>query len=180
MISTGSEGRMGCEGDINLFERIHSLKNISYLNAHMWSLNWRWIDPKDMDGTIDSTIVKCQDYLNEHIEVAKKLNKPLVLEEFGLPRDGAEIKRGTSTKHRDRLYESIFSSVVESSKTNGVFAGCNFWSWGGEAKQIEGQMYWHKDMDYSGDPPQEAQGLNSVYDDDDSTIEIIKNNTNSL
>ncbi len=180
MISTGSEGRMGCEGDIELFERIHSLENISYLNAHMWSLNWSWIDRTDMDGSIDSTIATCTDYLNEHIEVAQRVNKPLVVEEFGLPRDNMQIKRGTATTHRDRLYRNVFAMVIESAKTNGVFAGCNFWSWGGEAEQIEGQEFWQKDMDYSGDPPQEAQGLNSVYVDDLSTLAIIKENIDLL
>ncbi len=180
MISTGSEGRMGCEGDIELFERIHALENISYLNAHMWSLNWSWIDDEDMDGTIDGTIAKCEAYLNEHIEVADRLNKPLVVEEFGLPRDNAAIARGTTTAHRDRLYECVFAFVKSASKTGGKFAGCNFWSWGGEAEQIPGREFWQKDMDYSGDPPQEAQGLNSVYVDDESTLAVIKNTIDLL
>ncbi len=180
MISTGSEGQMGCEGDLELFERIHALENISYINAHMWSLNWSWIDRTDMDGSIDSTIAKCTDYLNEHIEVAQLLNKPLVVEEFGLPRDNMQIKRGTATTHRDRLYRNVFAMVVESAKTGGVFAGCNFWSWGGYAEQIEGREFWQAGMDYSGDPPQEAQGLNSVYVDDLSTLAIIKESIDLL
>ncbi len=175
MISTGSEGRMGCEGDIELFEKIHALENISYINAHMWSLNWSWIDKDDMDGTIVGAIEKCDNYLAEHIAIADKLQKPLVFEEFGLPRDNAVIERGTSTKHRDRLYKRVFDTVVESANAGGTFAGCNFWSWGGEAEQIPGREFWQKDMDYSGDPPQEAQGLNSVYVDDESTLEIIRN-----
>ncbi|MFI3303346.1 MAG: beta-mannosidase [Rikenellaceae bacterium] len=180
MISTGSEGRMGCEGDIELFERIHALDNISYLNAHMWSLNWSWIDANDMDGTIDGAIEKCDSYIVEHVAIADKLNKPLVFEEFGLPRDNAEIKRGTPTAHRDRLYKTVFDKIVKSSHSGGKFAGCNFWSWGGEATQIEGERYWRKEMDYSGDPPQEAQGLNSVYVDDVSTLEVIREAVNSL
>ncbi len=180
MISTGSEGRMGCEGDIELYERIHALENISYMNAHMWSLNWSWIDRQDMDGTIDGAVAKCEDYLSEHIAIAEQLNKPLVFEEFGLPRDGGVITRGTPTSHRDRIYQTVFDMIVSSAKSGGKFAGCNFWAWGGNAEQIEGRPYWQSDMDYSGDPPQEEQGLNSVYSDDATTVEIIKATTNQL
>ncbi|MFR9545396.1 MAG: beta-mannosidase [Rikenellaceae bacterium] len=180
MISTGSEGRMGCEGDIELFDRIHSLENISYINAHMWSLNWSWIKRDNMDGTIDGAVEKCKDYLAEHIAVAEKINKPLVFEEFGLPRDNGVIKRGTPTSHRDRIYKTVFEIIVNSAANSGKLAGCNFWAWGGDAQQIEGQDYWQSDMDYSGDPPQEEQGLNSVYMDDMTTIEIIKNATTQL
>ncbi len=180
MISTGSEGRMGCEGDIELFERIHALENISYLNAHMWAKNWSWIDSDDMDGTIDLAIEKCKSYLSEHIALAEKLGKPLVFEEFGLPRDNAEILRGTPTAHRDRLYGTVFEVIEESAQNGGALAGCNFWAWGGESKQIEGKEFWEKGMEYCGDPAQEAQGLNSVYSDDNTTIEIIKNTVNSI
>ncbi len=174
LISTGSEGRMGCEGDIELFTKIHALPNISYLNAHMWSLNWSWIDRNDMEGSIDGTIQQCRDYLVEHIAIAEQLQKPLVVEEFGLPRDNMQIRRGTPTTMRDRLYTEVFEMVANSSSEGGVFAGCNFWSWGGEAAQVTGQEFWQRGMDYAGDPPQEAQGLNSVYIDDTTTLEIIK------
>ncbi len=174
LISTGSEGRMGCEGDIELFTKIHALPNISYLNAHMWSLNWSWIDRNDMEGSIDGTIQQCRDYLVEHIAIAEQLQKPLVVEEFGLPRDNMQIRRGTPTTMRDRLYTEVFEMVAKASSEGGVFAGCNFWSWGGEAAQVTGQEFWQRGMDYAGDPPQEAQGLNSVYIDDTTTLEIIK------
>ncbi|MFI3293701.1 MAG: hypothetical protein SNI70_09310 [Rikenellaceae bacterium] len=103
-----------------------------------------------------------------------EFRQTLVVEEFGLPRDDYQIKRGSTTTCRDRLYKTLFDAILKSSKEEGVFAGCNFWSWGGEAAQIEGQEFWQRGMDYAGDPPQEAQGLNSVYIDDTTTLEIIK------
>lgn len=180
MISTGSEGRMGCERDMELFERIHKLENISYVNAHMWSLNWSWIDRTDIDGSIDRAIEKCKSYINDHVKSSEAMNKPLVLEEFGMPRDNMEIKRGTPTTNRDKLYKTVFTEIVNSSKTNGALAGCNFWAWGGEAEQIPGKEHWEKGMVYCGDPAQEPQGLNSVYVDDYSTIKIIKETINLL
>lgn len=53
------------------------------------------------------------------------------------------------------------------------FAGCNFWAWGGFAGQNPDHVFWEKGDDYTGDPAQEQQGLNSVFATD-STIEIIK------
>lgn len=41
------------------------------------------------------------------------MNKPLVLEEFGLPRDSVMFDRKSSTVLRDRYYEEIFEIVKE-------------------------------------------------------------------
>ena len=54
----------------------------------------------------------------------------------------------------------------------GMVAGCNFWGWGGLAEP-EHEM-WQRGDDYTGDPAQEAQGLNSVFACDSSTIATIK------
>ena len=48
-----------------------------------------------------------------------------------------------------------------------------FWAWGGFAGQNPDHVFWEKGDDYTGDPAQEQQGLNSVFATD-STIEIIK------
>ena len=54
----------------------------------------------------------------------------------------------------------------------GYFAGCNFWGWGGQAQPKHEQ--WEPGDDYTGDPAQEAQGLNSVFSSDTSTVNVIK------
>lgn len=41
------------------------------------------------------------------------MNKPLVLEEFGLPRDSVMFDRKSSTTLRDRYYGEIFEIVKE-------------------------------------------------------------------
>ena len=45
------------------------------------------------------------------------------------------------------------------------------WGWGGFAKPKHEQ--WQVGDDYTGDPAQEAQGLNSVFSTDISTLAII-------
>lgn len=51
-------------------------------------------------------------------------------------------------------------------------AGVNFWGWGGYAEPAH--RAWEPGDDYTGDPAQEDQGLNSVFATDKSTLEIIR------
>lgn len=81
---------------------------------------------------------------------------------------------------RNAYYEYIFSQVVEQAKTLSSFAGCNFWGWGGLASLSEKNEYWQPGDDYTGDPAQEQQGLNSVFASDTATIHLIQIYTQSL
>jgi mannan endo-1,4-beta-mannosidase len=67
----------------------------------------------------------------------------------------------------------MFEFVAESSKSNGVVAGANFWAFGGTARPIKSQIFWKKGNDYMGDPPMEEQGLNTVFDSDKTTWAVI-------
>ena len=49
-----------------------------------------------------------------------------------------------------------------------------FWGWGGFANPSEEYEYWKPGDDYTGDPAQEQQGLNSVFASDSTTITLIK------
>ncbi len=172
MVSTGSEGKWGCEGDVEMFEKIHSCPDIDYLTIHIWPYNWGWIrqghEVEDVWAAIDSTA----DYIDMHVEIARRLGKPVVVEEFGFPRDGFLFAKGTPTLGRDAYYGYMFSRVVDSAYEGDVFAGVNFWGWGGLAAQ-SGNVYWQRGDDYCGDPAQEQQGLNSVYISDRSTVKAV-------
>jgi mannan endo-1,4-beta-mannosidase len=174
MLTIGSEGQWGCEMDMSLFEQIHADPNIDYLTMHIWPKNWSWLDVKDMPGTLQNSIDKTAEYMNNHIDVARKLNKPIVLEEFGFPRDHHEYNLKDSTSLRDRYYAAIFYKVQQSAVEKDVLAGCNFWAWGGSGRPNPVHVYWAKGDDYLGDPAQEEQGLNSVFDSD-TTVKVVKN-----
>ncbi len=94
------------------------------------------------------------------------------MEEFGYPRDGFSFSLKSSTQGRDGFYKFVFNLVGDNAAKGGKFAGCNFWAWGGFAKPQHEQ--WQVGDDYTGDPAQEAQGLNSVFSSDKSTLKIIK------
>ena len=181
LVTTGSEGKFGCEMDIQLFERIHALPSIDYLCIHIWPYTWTWIGPfispnseaklrqpaQMLERGVEVACQKTEAYINEHLQVAKRLQKPLVLEEFGYPRDGFEIALGTPVTARDRYYQFVLSQMDSTG-----LAGINFWAWGGNAKPIHPS--WQPWDPYTGDPAQEEQGLYSVFQSDAGTLSIIR------
>jgi mannan endo-1,4-beta-mannosidase len=172
LLSTGNEGARGCEGKIDLYERLHADPNIDYCTIHIWPKNWRWLDVKDMPGSLDGCIKNTNEYVEQHVAIAHKLGKPLVLEEFGFPRDGHAYTLESTTASRDKYYENIFGAIVRSRDDGGALAGCNFWTFGGVGRPTPGKTFWAKGAELLGDPPQEEQGLNSVFDVD-TTIAVV-------
>lgn len=179
LVSSGSEGAWGCEGDITLYEKIHSDPNIDYLNIHIWPYNWSWVKTDSLQELLPQAKINTKEYIDEHLAIAGKYKKPLVLEEFGFPRDGFLFSKETSTTARDEYYSYVFDLIRQERENGGLFAGCNFWAWGGFAEQAPGHIYWEKGDDYTGDPAQEEQGLNSVFATD-STVGIIKSENEKL
>lgn len=175
MISTGSEGFYGCEWDMALCERIHALDEISYINCHVWPYNWKWMRGDNMVADLDRSCANTKEYIDMHIDLGRSINKPVVVEEFGMPRDNMDFHKGSPVVCRDKYYTFVFDLILKDKEQNGPFAGCNFWSWGGFAKtNVEDHEYWAKGDDYTGDPAQEQQGLNSIFFEDRSTLNIIR------
>ncbi|HVF30490.1 MAG TPA: cellulase family glycosylhydrolase, partial [Pyrinomonadaceae bacterium] len=167
LVTIGHEGSIGTES-LELFEDIHADRNVDYLTLHIWPKNWAWFAEGQLPGDFPMVVKRTEDYIREHIVVAKRLNKPLVIEEFGLPRDGMSFDPSSSTTLRDRYYTRIFSFI------GGPVAGANFWAFGGRARPVKGQVFWKQGDDRMGDPPMEEQGLNTVFDSDGSTWVVIR------
>jgi mannan endo-1,4-beta-mannosidase len=172
LVVIGHEGSIGTES-LKMFEEIHTDKNIDYLTIHIWAKNWGWFKEDKVAEGFPNVLEKMNAYVNEHLAIARKLDKPLVIEEFGLPRDAQSFDIASATTLRDEYYDRIFAFVAESAKTNGHIAGANFWAFGGTARPVKGQIFWKKGDDYMGDPPMEEQGLNTVFDSDKTTWAII-------
>ena len=174
LVTTGTEGVMGAEGSAELFADVHAFKPIDYLTIHIWPKNWGWFRDTTIAENLPQVISKSVAYIRQHEVIAKTLDKPLVLEEFGLPRDAQSFDPTSATTSRNKYYEAIFNEWKRSLKTNGVIAGCNFWAFGGTARPVAGQVFWKEGDDFMGDPPQEEQGLNAVFSTDNSTWKIIQ------
>lgn len=181
LVTTGSEGLEGCEEDSALFRKIHAFPEIDYICIHIWPYNWRWLGPAS--GPLTNGLAKngetsvvdsvpfasrmTRAYMDRCWDVVKDLNKPMVLEEFGYPRDGYRIELNSTTQGRDSYYEYAFSLMDE-----GKLQGCCFWAWGGYAQPKH--VRWQRWDDYVGDPAQEEQGLNAVFASDTTTLEVIR------
>lgn len=173
MVSSGSEGYHGCEQNLDLFEKIHACPDIDYMNIHIWPYNWSWVRENTLKTNLQKAIDNTDDYIDMHLEVAGRYGKPVVLEEFGFPRDDFKFAQGTPTEARDEYYSHVCGRIVEAAREGGLFAGMNFWGWGGFARQSPDNIYWKRGDDYCGDPAQEQQGLNSVYVSDTTTTKIL-------
>lgn len=174
LISTGTEGKHGFLQDMDMFERLHDNKNIDYLEMHMWPKNWSWYDINNETETTLESIDKANAYMNEHIVIAEKINKPIVMSEFGFPREKESLSKESSVENRDIFYKAIIDRIIENYNDEGALAGLNFWGFGGYAKTNPDNGKWQHGDDFSGDPPQEPQGLNTVFSSDVSTLKLIK------
>ena len=173
LVTTGNEGLAGSLQSEEIYLTAHKSKYIDYITFHLWPKNWGWFNAKRIDETYPSTIQKAINYINKHICYARKLNKPITLEEFGISRDSEFVMPSTPAAIRDKYFRTIFQLVFDSAATGAPFAGTNFWTWGGEGRAVHENAVWQKDDPFTGDPPQEPQGFNSVFDTDTSTLNII-------
>ncbi len=171
MVSTGNEGLMGCENDPALLEAVAAIPDIDYMTIHIWPYNWSWARADSLVEDLPGACAKTDEYIATHLALAQKYGQPVVVEEFGFPRDGFSPERTATTEGRDTYYRHLFSKVGKE------IAGANFWGWSGYARPRHTQ--WERGDDYAGDPAQEAQGLNGVYADD-TTVEIIKQSITNI
>lgn len=172
LLTIGNEGEMGTE-DMPLFAAIHADKNIDYATIHIWPKNWGWFRDTSIAQSFGAVQQRTAAYIDKHHTTMKSLGKPMVIEEFGLPRDSHSYKVESTTAFRDQYYGVIFEKLAVSAAAGGQIAGANFWTFSGKGRPSHKQLLWKKGDDVLGDPPVEEQGLNSVFDCDASTWNII-------
>ena len=173
LVSLGQEGTQATNGDAALVADAH--RDVDYVTAHIWPLNWSWVKGDDLAGTWPEGRRKVEAYIAAHVAVAEQSAKPLVIEEFGFPRDGEALAPTAETTFREEYYRLIYGAVEASWATGGVIAGSNFWAWNGEARAAHPDARF-KDGDraYMGDPPHEPQGWYGVFDTDAAMLEVIR------
>ena len=181
LVSTGSEGLKGSVESAEIYRTAHAVPEIDYLTAHIWPLNWSWVDAKDIPGTHAAATAKVAEYLQQHQALAKQIGKPLVIEEFGYPRDGGGYDPQASTHFKDLYYQQIYDAVLTSARTGGPIIGSNFWAWNGEGRAAHGDHRFQPgDTAWLGDPPHEPQGWYGVFDTDASMRATIKAHAEAL
>lgn len=177
LISTGSEGLMSesmLSNQGRNYTNNHKIEEIDYLTVHVWIQNWGWYKPNDVD-TLGGAQKKAIAYLDKHLKIGEKMNKPVVLEEFGISRDLENYAVEASIDARNAYFKFMFEYLEKQIEKRGVYQGINFWAWGGEGRPRVPKAVYQVGDDLIGDPPHEYQGWYSVYDRDTSTHELIKN-----
>lgn len=171
LISTGSEGLYGCESDLDLWRRIHSMPEIDYACIHLWPTNWGWASRDSVEAHVGRAIELSDRYIDLHIEAMSTAKKPLVIEEFGYPRDGFAFSPEAGTSARDVYYEHLLRRFAHDPRISGL----NFWGWNGlgRADGAANPPMWHPGADYLCDPAHEPQGMYGVFSTDASTIGIL-------
>ena len=180
LVSTGSEGMMGSLRDYDMFTIAHMSPNVDYLTFHLWPSNWSWIDHEDPHARLESGLKTSLEYIDRHIDLAGKMGKPIVLSEFGLNRDRGSYDPASGVTARDRFYQAIFDRLLERAKAGDAITGSNFWAWGGRGRTRNADWMWKAGDPFTGDPPQEAQGLFSLFDSDASTLGIVSKHAKAI
>jgi mannan endo-1,4-beta-mannosidase len=180
LVSSGSEGTVGTLQSEEYYIQAYRTPHIDYLNLHLWPLNWGWFKPDAWEKTLPQTELNAVAYINKHLALSRELNKPIVMDEFGLGRDGGNILPGTATRARDEYYRLICGVIEDSARAGAPFAGSNFWAWGGEGIARHPDGMWRRGDPFLGDPPQEPQGRNSVFVSDTSTLRILRKHAEAM
>jgi mannan endo-1,4-beta-mannosidase len=177
LVTTGSEGDIAYDNSLSAYTITHQDKNIDYLTIHIWPKNWRWFKDTAIVKSFPDIIKSTRAYVDRHVKVARALNKPMVIEEFGLPRDQHLFAKTSTTASRDRYYQYLLTQLLQSSSNKGAISGINFWGMGGFAANDPAGRIWKPGDDLTCDPGQEKQGLNAVFATDASTWKVITQTT---
>jgi mannan endo-1,4-beta-mannosidase len=182
LVTTGCEGNTPWPSWNGLdFVANHNGPDIDYATVHIWPQNWEWFDPSDPEATFPTALSAAQAYLSAHLDEAGLLGKPLVLEEFGLARDGGSYDPGASVGWRDSLLASLYASIEASAAGGGAGCGDNVWSWAGEGRPTAPfGGFWSQGDDWTGDPPHEHQGWYSIYDADSTTAAVVAGHADEM
>jgi mannan endo-1,4-beta-mannosidase len=170
LITIGQEGFISLFNDPLKFEEIHNLTHIDYATIHIWPKTWNWYNGDSKASVTDTTLEKTGRYIQQHAQICQKINKPLIIEEFGLHRDGNIFNPESSVHNRNTYYQFVLNYIKQNK-----LAGFNFWGGIALSENVNENGFMTPGSAYSADPPQEEQGLYGVYKTDSSTWKIIRN-----
>ncbi|KAJ2156580.1 hypothetical protein GGF46_005087 [Coemansia sp. RSA 552] len=174
LITTGAESKNGP----TWFNTMHKSRYITLASCHFWPLNWGYYNATDPTETsVDYSISKMQYFVDDVAQMARSLDMPVVLFEYGMVRDnwgensGLDgYKPSAPVTHRNRFYSAVAQHMLRAGR-DGPFAGSAFWAYAGIARPPSKPT---AELTWTGDPPHEPPGWNSVYDQDTDTLDIIR------
>ena len=169
LVAVGSEGTTPFESYINVgFDETHALAEIDVITIHVWAQNWDWGDASGKER-FESALRHALPYIEDHAARARTLDKPMIIEEFGLARDMQSHDPHAATLHRD----AYFSALVRHAARLDV-SGIMPWAWSGTGRPRVHAGYWRAGDALLGDPPHEPQGWYGLYDTDETTLRLLR------
>lgn len=172
LVTTGSEGLTGTPQYAGVDPVTdHESAAIDFICFHMWAENWNWVHGDSIPTGYPKALDLAKKYITKHAELASKVGKPLLLEEFGFPRDGGSFDPASPTTFRDQYFQQVYALVASLIPTSPM-AGIMPWAWGGAERPPRPGDFWKPGDPFIGDPPHEKQGWYSIYDKD-TTLKLI-------
>jgi mannan endo-1,4-beta-mannosidase len=163
-VTVGSEGVTPFQPEKDV-EEAHAFDAVDYMTYHIWVQNWGVYNPNS--DSVNDAIDFARKYTEKNLKIGNKLGKPIILEEFGLARDGGAFDPKSGTSARDTYFATMLKELD-------TLVGISFWAFAGEGKPKNTGGIWDVGDPFTGDPPHEPQGWYSVYSTDHSTLEIFK------
>jgi len=172
LVTTGSEGQTASPRYAGLdVVADHQSAAIDFICFHMWAANWGWVNKDNLAKGYPRALEKAKKYVNEHAAAAAKVGKPILLEEFGFPRDGGSYDPASPVTLRDQYFQETYA-LVQSLLPTTPMAGVMPWAWAGDSRPPRPGQFWKPGDPFIGDPPHEEQGWYSIFDKD-STLKLI-------
>ena len=164
LVTVGLESRF----DETEFLNAHQSTHIDYCTIHIWAQNrgiYNMLDPSREN--IDYAINWALKWVDKGHEWATLVKKPLILEEFGMPRDNFNNPKDiyspmNPTTRRDEYFEAVLKRVA--TLCDEYYSGFGFWAYSGVSRPGD---------EWIGDPPHEAPGWYGLYNTDDSTFKVM-------
>jgi mannan endo-1,4-beta-mannosidase len=210
LVSTGSEGDTPWDTVGNDLAYNHRHEAVGFATTHLWLMNWEFYNPSMSDDEFEAAIAKGMAYVDASIEQAASIGKPVVLEEFGFPRDAGSLNPNAEETRRQQYFKVVFDKLIDNAHNAGVLAGVNFWAWSGDGipvmsdeevpivppenspiqKCYDDEMlrpdncpestWWRPGDVLTGDPPHETKGWYGVYSHDTDMLQLIQTSATAI
>ncbi|KAL3133319.1 hypothetical protein ABBQ38_007197 [Trebouxia sp. C0009 RCD-2024] len=99
------------------FTQNHAPDSIDFAAVHIWPDLWTIKDPVTFIGS----------WLTSHIDNARSLGKPFIVEEFG--KSLSKRDPGTIAEVRNPIFKVVYDQLSDSLDSDGYFKGAAFWQY---------------------------------------------------
>jgi len=159
LVTTGSEGQTG-SATYAAWTRWRTTRARSSTSSrfHLWGRELELAVRTNIEGQLPQALDKAKAYINDHAARAAKLDKPLLLEEFGFPRDQHSFAADSPVTIRDKYFDEILRA---GELAQGHVAHGRHHALGvrGDARPPRPEDFWKPGDPFIGDPPHEKQGV---------------------